>query len=72
MLDAAYTCNQRQAERGGVLDGFLPCLLDMKGFALAVFIYYGFSSMGCTHENANHIAKLGNVLTAIHLPWLVL
>eukprot|EP00959_Pyramimonas_sp_CCMP1952_P356103 7457748-Pyramimonas_sp.AAC.1 len=44
----------------------------MKGFTLAVFIYYGVSGMGFTHENVNRFAKLGSVLTAIHLPWLVL
>eukprot|EP00959_Pyramimonas_sp_CCMP1952_P469527 9495096-Pyramimonas_sp.AAC.1 len=44
----------------------------MKGFALAVFIYYGFSGMGFTSENVNRFAKLGSMLAAIHLPWLVL
>ena len=73
LLDEARSATGLKAARGGSnsFDGFVPCVFHMRGFAIAVFVFYGISGIGMCNENVSRFRKLGGLLRALQLPWIV-
>ena len=72
LLDEARAATCLKAARGGNrFDGFVPCVFHMRGFSVAVFSFYGIPGVGMSNDSICRFKKLGSLLRAIQLPWII-
>eukprot|EP00959_Pyramimonas_sp_CCMP1952_P376829 7892696-Pyramimonas_sp.AAC.1 len=69
-LSGAQAAGGLRAERGNMYDGFVPCIVHMRGFSLAIFSFYGHSGVGFRDSNAVRFRKLGCLLRSLQIPWI--
>eukprot|EP00959_Pyramimonas_sp_CCMP1952_P275391 5756231-Pyramimonas_sp.AAC.1 len=55
-----------------MLDGFIPVVVRQRGHSIVVCTFYGHHSQGYSGQNLERLSKLGALLQALHLPWVVL
>ena len=59
------------ADRQVPLDGISACILNFRGFQVALICFYGFPTIGMTGRNLQRFSALGALLQMLDLPWLV-
>eukprot|EP00959_Pyramimonas_sp_CCMP1952_P171983 3593595-Pyramimonas_sp.AAC.1 len=52
-------------------DGFCAVLVHMKGYSFVLVTFYGYCSYGFTGPNIKRYRRLGALLYALQLPWVV-